>query len=764
MSSGGAQVAVLGMRGQLLPERPARLAGEHPRAVRLVAFTALGLYGITRWSRLLGGGSHGRLVAILALALVLAAARPLIARWNRAAAAAFTAVVLLAAFPIAGLPLHWMLGLRFAVIANAIGGGISTLPQTLVPYVGADQWVRLDIVLGATVLVFDAALLLAFAPRAMDDLRRAGAALPMVALVAVPSALVRPHFPYLNGLLLFLMLAAFVLGDRIAARHASSAIGLCLIAAIAGMLIAPGLDRHTFWLNPETLAGSAAPRPVEVFNWSQTYGPVSWPHGGHTVLEISSSQPDYWKAEDLDVFDIHGWMQGVVPGQENTPAPSSGALARWSHTIGVTVRGMRTSDVIGAGISAAPAQVSRPVVAGYSLGTWTIASPLKSGDSYSVRVYTPQPTAAQLSNDRGGYAGLPAGYRTVIIPAPPQPGGAPSDEVVFPPFHSAVAVQNVIGLPVSPGASIIRASAYGRAYELAKRLARASATPYAFARSIERFLSHGYTYTQDPPLRSYPLESFLFRDKRGYCQQFAGAMALLLRMGGVPARVAVGFTQGRQDPTTNHWLVTDHDAHAWVEAWFPRFGWVKFDPTPPVDPALKNLAPLAPSTGGLSSGGAAQNNRNGATKIASRPGRAGGAHRHRRSGAAIWEGLAAGSSLLVAVVVLLWLATRPLRLTEDRVAELERALARTGRRLAAHDTLAGVEESLRTSPAASQYVRALRLARFGGGEGQPTSAQRRALRRQLAFRSGPLGRLRALWALPPRRRGSAIGPTVHDGA
>jgi protein-glutamine gamma-glutamyltransferase len=764
MSSGGAQVAVLGMRGELLPERPASLSGERPRAVRLVAFTVLGLYGITRWSKLLGGGTHGRLVAILALAVLLAAARPVIVRWSRAGAALFTVLVLLAVFPIAGLPLHWMLHLRIAVIADAIGGGISTLPQTLVPYVGPDQWVRLDIVLGASVLLFDAALLLAFAPRAMDDLRRAGAALPLIALVAVPSALVHPRFPYLNGLLLFLMLAAFVLADRVATRQAGSAIGLCLVAAIAAMLLAPGIDRHTFWLNPQTLAGSPAPKPVEVFNWAQTYGPVSWPHGGHTVLEIRSSRPDYWKAEDLDVFDIHGWMQGVVPGQENTPAPSPDALAKWSHTIQVTVRDMRTSDVIGAGTSAQPSRVSPPVVAGYSLGTWTTDKQLKAGDSYSVRVYTPQPTPAQLSADRGGYGGLPAGYRTVIVPAPAQPGGAPSDEVVFPLFHSGAPVQNVIGLPVSPGASIIRASAYGPAYVLARRLALASGTPYAFARSVERFLSHGFTYTQNPPVRPYPLESFLFRDKRGYCQQFAGAMALLLRMGGVPARVAVGFTDGRQDPSTGHWLVSDQDAHAWVEVWFPHYGWVKFDPTPPVDPALKNLPPLPSATGTLSSGGAAQNNRNGAAKITSRLGRGRVSHGHGGSGAAVWEGVAAGSSLLLAVVVLLWLATRPLHTTEDLVAELERALGRTGRRLAAQDTLVSIEESLRTSPAAGEYVRALRLARFGGSEARPRSAQRRALRRHLGFRSGPLGKLRALWALPPRRRPPATGPAVHRGA
>lgn len=763
MSSGGSQVAVLGMRGALLPEGRAGITAEHPQVVRLIAFAALGLYGITRWSRLVGGGMHGRLVAILALALLLAGGRAPIARRSRIMAALFTVVILLAAFAIAGVPLHWILHLRIAIIANAISGGISTLPQTLVPYLGTDQWVRLDIILGATVLLFDAALLLAFAPRAMDDLRRAGAALPLLALVAVPSALVHPHYPYLNGLLLFLMLAAFILADRISAAQAPSALGLCLIAAIVAMLMAPGLDRHSFWLNPETLAGAAAPTPVEVFDWTQNYGPAPWPHGSHTVLEVQASRPDYWKAEDLDVFDMRGWMQGLVEGQENAPQPSSAALAKWSQTIQVTVRDMRTEDVIGAGVSGQPTHIPQSIP-GSGAGTWTTVSPLRPGDSYSVRAYTPRPTPAQLNAAGADYAGLPAGYRTIIVPSPVGAGRPPSVQIVFPTFHSGAEVENVIGLPVSRGASVVRSSPYGPAYALAQRLARGATTPYAFARSIEALLAHGYTYTQDPPVRAYPLESFLFKDKRGYCQQFAGAMALLLRMGGVPARVAVGFTEGHQDPASGHWLVTDEDAHAWVEAWFPRYGWVAFDPTPPVDPALRNLAPVTTASSTPSAVRGSENTPIGAAKLSSRKRRAKGRARHSRAGASAWEGWLAGSSLLLAALVLLWLSARPLSSTEDLVAELERALARIGRRLAPEDTLAGVEASLRGSPTASQYVSALRMARFGGGDQPPTTPQRRALRRQLGCGSGPLGRLRALWALPPRRRHRATGAGVHRGA
>jgi hypothetical protein len=75
-----------------------------------------------------------------------------------------------------------------------------------------------------------------------------------------------------------------------------------------------------------------------------------------------------------------------------------------------------------------------------------------------------------------------------------------------------------------------------------------------------------------------PLEHFLFDTKAGYCQHFSGAMALLLRFGGIPARVATGFSPGGFRKSQGEWIVRDRDAHSWVEAWFDGIGWVTFDP------------------------------------------------------------------------------------------------------------------------------------------------------------------------------------------
>ena len=75
-----------------------------------------------------------------------------------------------------------------------------------------------------------------------------------------------------------------------------------------------------------------------------------------------------------------------------------------------------------------------------------------------------------------------------------------------------------------------------------------------------------------------PLVDFVEVTRLGYCQHYAGAMAVMLRLLGIPARVAVGFTAGTWKGGV--WTVTDHQAHAWVEAWFDGYGWLAFDPTP----------------------------------------------------------------------------------------------------------------------------------------------------------------------------------------
>jgi heme exporter protein D len=103
---------------------------------------------------------------------------------------------------------------------------------------------------------------------------------------------------------------------------------------------------------------------------------------------------------------------------------------------------------------------------------------------------------------------------------------------------------------------------------------------------------HGkqFHYDQTPPVGPGPvLAYFMLHSHRGYCQMYSGSMALVLRLHGIPARVAYGFTEGSQ--TQSGYKVTDRDAHAWVEAYFPKYGWIPFEPTP-----TRNLPEVQAST------------------------------------------------------------------------------------------------------------------------------------------------------------------------
>ena len=74
------------------------------------------------------------------------------------------------------------------------------------------------------------------------------------------------------------------------------------------------------------------------------------------------------------------------------------------------------------------------------------------------------------------------------------------------------------------------------------------------------------------------MQNFLLRDRKGYCEQFASAMAMMARVVGIPSRVSVGFLPGEQDE--DGWKVSIRDMHAWPELYFANYGWVRFEPTP----------------------------------------------------------------------------------------------------------------------------------------------------------------------------------------
>ena len=121
-----------------------------------------------------------------------------------------------------------------------------------------------------------------------------------------------------------------------------------------------------------------------------------------------------------------------------------------------------------------------------------------------------------------------------------------------------------------------------RIADLARKVSASAANNYDRAIAMQLYLRNNYGYSLDPPAiqPGDPVGSFLFNSKTGYCEYFAAAMALMVRTQGIPSRVVNGFQTGSFNRLGGDFVVRARDAHSWVEIYFPRYGWISFDPTP----------------------------------------------------------------------------------------------------------------------------------------------------------------------------------------
>ncbi|HEV3281250.1 MAG TPA: transglutaminaseTgpA domain-containing protein [Acidimicrobiales bacterium] len=149
---------------------------------------------------------------------------------------------------------------------------------------------------------------------------------------------------------------------------------------------------------------------------------------------------------------------------------------------------------------------------------------------------------------------------------------------------------------------------YPRVATLARQITAGIGTPsdagsdaYDKVAAIEGWMSAHVTYTTDiPPLApgADAVNTFLFGTRRGFCEQISTATVVMLRSLGIAARETVGYVPGSYNPITDLYDVQAKDAHAWVQVWFPGYGWQNFDPTAQVP--LTNPTPgsvLARSAG-----------------------------------------------------------------------------------------------------------------------------------------------------------------------
>ena len=401
----------------------------------------------------------------------------------------------------------------------------------------------------------------------------------MFAGAAWPVTLIRDAPTTTRGALLLvaalILLAALRPGAGRGTGQTALVGGSILVAALVAVS-SPAVAKGAFldWEQWEPFERNE--RQIDVsYVWDANYDGIRFPQRPTTVLTVKAPRNvPYWRATTLDSFIDHRWIQSqqeidptVIDGRDvlldDAMLPPDAADAEWMEQV-VEVHALRDSHLVAASV---PIAFEEGEASFYAPGV-AYVDRLRRGKDYRVWSYVRQPRPRQLANSPAVYPNEVVGGQllgTGFGPAPPF--GTPGREEAMRELFSED-----------------DARVYQPLYDAALRAVGQPRNPYAAAVALEAWFREGgdFTYDERPPARPGvpPLVAFVNDHRRGYCQHFAGAMALMLRYLGIPARVAAGFTTGRYDAEEGVWTVADTNAHTWVEVWFAGYGWLPFDPTP----------------------------------------------------------------------------------------------------------------------------------------------------------------------------------------
>jgi transglutaminase-like putative cysteine protease len=727
--------------------------------LRLAAFVGLAAFGVGHWWGMVVDAPSGRAAALVAVATAGAALLALLPRLAlpRAATGVLAGAIALAmlglGLVVAGLPARLLLPGGWSELFDGLDRGLSGIRTIDWPYDGPDSWVRLTVLLGAPLLLTAAAALAFWPVRRYQRFWRAEALVALLLLYGVAVTNHDPGSPLTRGFVLLLLVAAWLWLPRLGRRDVLVAAAATLAAGICSLPVAAALDGDQPWWDYRSFDWFGGGKTI-VYDWNHSYGPLTWPRDGTTLLNVKASQPLYWKTEALDRFDGLRWLRvREGPGTEVPDLPTRlkprgqrwnyyEYNPRWDRHIRVTVRSLRSDLVVGPGTIYEVGGGGATATADDGT-TFRLDEPLEKGDSYTVSAYAPKPTEAQMRGAPTGYPADLARYTELQLPGQPA---------------VAVALRGD-AFSGTPGADrALARSPYSEVYRLARRLTAGAPTSYDAVARVQRYLQRRYTYDETPPRRSVPLAAFLLRDRVGYCQQFSGAMALMLRMVGIPSRVATGFTPGSYNSDSGEFRVRDLDAHSWVEVFMTGIGWVTFDPTPPAAPAQTQSSGLGALANGGRQAGDVSSTRGETSAPGEASGRVGGGD---DGGGPLGWWVALVALAFAALAVVGWAGLRqlmrrrpttPAEAAEAQLRELESALSRLGWRLPGGTTLSAIERRLArlAGPNAAGYAARLRAHRYeADSPGPPDRVARRALRTALARAAGRNGRLRALMAIPP---------------
>jgi hypothetical protein len=277
------------------------------------------------------------------------------------------------------------------------------------------------------------------------------------------------------------------------------------------------------------------------------------------LMWVSTNGARYWRGVAYDRYDGHGWVntdtlsEVVPPNRDVVPEAQYEMRGLVKQTVIPNWSGVGQVFYLGEFLSInVPAQVEYSHAGGSGIGgdPWSAPSsvstvetriPVNVNRPYSVFSYTCEADATSLRE-------ASTDYPEWIVP-------------------------RYLQLP---------STLPERVAELAQEIAGPQGNPYDRAVAIRDYLRRTIEYREDieaPPKDRDAIDYLLYDSREGYCNYYASAMVVMARAVGIPARLVVGYAGGELDEETARYVVRRRDTHAWVEVYFPGFGWVEFEPT-----------------------------------------------------------------------------------------------------------------------------------------------------------------------------------------
>jgi transglutaminase superfamily protein/uncharacterized protein DUF4129 len=365
-------------------------------------------------------------------------------------------------------------------------------------------------------------------------------------------------------------------------RGAFAFVGVALVASIVLAATASSAPLARFWRNVDNdlvrlgnelnhvLGGvtGAARGPSGLFGPSQLIRGF-WESSSSPVFRVVSSTREgyYWRAATYDAFDGSQWLQ--------LERARTGEVAAGSPLL------LGTPDDVAPGPNRDEVRLT---VTSIDMGGDQILAPETplSVDRTAV-IYTNTPGGPLATIEAADSIGPGDSYRLVALIRKLRLGESGAGVTGNQLAAAGTAYPDWTRRYVSIRANSIGPVVQRTANQVLLSLPVERRDPFHLAEAVQDYLYEkgGFTYRTDVRgmCGSEHLVDCFLRTKQGYCEYFATTMAMMLRTQGVPARLAMGYLPGHK-LSDGSWEIDRSAAHAWVEVYFPGYGWIRFDPTP----------------------------------------------------------------------------------------------------------------------------------------------------------------------------------------